>query len=202
MRQSCDCGARRGLFALLPPWARDLRQSLKRSVEFSELDRVHVLDCSGGGNNVTFTGLERNALGDNLLADLLGLSLDQVILLNALSESLSGLGLADVLNTYVDALGDDARVNSLVDDNSDTVAGNIEDLTSLSVIELEGKTSLDGTVGNNVDNIILFEVSEHLGQGRLTVLSEGNTEEMSSASSLTGVVGHFFFKIQIIITQP
>ncbi len=125
---------------------------------------------------MTFTGLLGNALGDNLLADLLGLSLDQVILLNALSESLSGLGLADVFNTYVDALGDNARVNSLVDDNSDTVAGDIEDLTSLAVIELEGKTSLDATVSNNVDNIVLFEVSKHLGQGRLTVLSECNTE--------------------------
>ena len=143
---------------------------------------------------MTFTGLLGNALGDNLLADLLGLSLDQVILLNALSESLSGLGLADVFNTYVDALGDNARVNSLVDDNSDTVAGDIEDLTSLAVIELEGKTSLDGTVGYNVNNIVFLEVGEHLGQGRLTVLSEGNTEEMSSASSLTGVVGHFFNK--------
>ena len=143
---------------------------------------------------MTFTGLERNALGDNLLADLLGLSLDQVILLNAFSESLSGLGLADVLNTHVDVLGDDACVNSLVDDNSNTVAGNIEDLSSLSVIELEGKTSLNGTVSNNVDNIVLFEVSEHLGQGRLTVLSECNTEEMSSASSLTGVVGHLSLK--------
>ena len=185
-------GVRRGLFALLPPWARDLHQT--RSVEFSELNRVHVLDCSGGCDNVTFTGLQRDALGDNLLSDLLGLSLDQVVLLNALSESLSGLGFAHVFNTHVDALGDNAGVNSLVDDDSDTVAGDVEDLTSLSVIELEGKTSLDGTVGNNVNNIVLLEVGEHLGQGRLTVLSEGNTEEMSSASSLTGVVGHFFNK--------
>ena len=167
-------GARRGLFVLLPPWARYLHQI--RSVEFSELDGVHVLDCSGGCDNVAFTGLLRDALGDNLLADLLGLSLDQVVLLNALSESLSGLGLADVFNTYVDALGDNARVNSLVDDNSDTIAGDIEDLTSLAVIELEGKTSLYATVSNNVDNIVLFEVSKHLGQGRLTVLSECNTE--------------------------
>ena len=90
-----------------------------------------------------FTRCKRNTLGECLGSSLLGLSLKFVVLAYAYLESLSGLRLSDVLNSDVDALWDDASVNSLVYNNTDSVSSNIEDSSGFTMVKLEGKTSLD-----------------------------------------------------------
>ena len=85
-----------------------------------------------------FTRCKRNTLGECLGSSLLGLSLKFVVLAYAYLESLSGLRLSDVFNSDVNALRDNASVDSLVDNNSDSVSSNIEDSTGLTMVELEG----------------------------------------------------------------
>ena len=99
-----------------------------------------------------------------------------------------------MLNTDVDALGDDADTNALVANDSNGVLGDVEDSAGLTVVELVGHTSLDGTVGDDVNVVTLLVVHEVLAKWRNTVLSECFAEEISSASSKTETVGHLSFK--------
>jgi len=113
---------------------------------------------------VRFAGLSRNALGVDFDTLGLGFSLEFVVGADTLDESLTGRGFADVLNTNVNALGDDASVNSLVDDDTEGVLGHVENLASLSVVELVWHTALVATVTDNVNDVVLFEYGEQLGE--------------------------------------
>ncbi len=141
-----------------------MREQATRSEKLSELDGVHVGDASlGGVDNVRFTRLLGNALGVDFDTSDLGFSLEFVVGANTFDESLTGGRFADVLNADVDALGDDASVNSLVDDDTEGVLGHVENLASLSVVELVGHTALVATVADNVNDVVLFEYGEQLG---------------------------------------
>ena len=154
------------------------------------------------GNGVGLTGLLGDPLGGDLLALLLGFTLEGVVLADALGESFSAQRLAEVLNTDVEPLGDNAGVNTLVDDNTDGVAVHIEDAAGLSVVELVGHTSLDFTISDDVDNVALLVDGHHLGEGRLTVLLEGYREEIASTGSETEGVGHLSLKLsKYLITK-
>ena len=99
-----------------------------------------------------------------------------------------------MLDTHVDALGDDAVSNALVHNDTDGVSGHVEDLAGLTVVELVGHTSLDGTISDDIYVISLAVGDEVLAEGRDTVLSESLAEKISRASSKTETVGHFSFK--------
>lgn len=88
-----------------------------------------------------------------------------------------------MLYAHVKALRDDSDADALVADNTDGVLGHVEDLTGLTVVELVGHASLDGTVSNNVDVVTLLVGDEVLAQGRDTVFPESLAEEISRASS-------------------
>ena len=105
-----------------------------------------------------------NALGANLNTSDFSFSLKLVVGTDALDESLTGAGLANVFNTDVNALGDDASVYSLVDDDSEGVLSHVENLASLSVVELVGHTALVATVADDVYDVVLFEYGEQLGE--------------------------------------
>ena len=99
-----------------------------------------------------------------------------------------------MLNTHVNALRDDAVSNALVHNDTDGVRGDVEDLAGLSVVELVGHTSLDGTISDDIDEVSLPVRDEVLAEGRDSVLSESLAEKISRASSKTETVGHFSFK--------
>ena len=120
----------------------------------------------------------------------LGLTLQLVVGADAVTESLTGFRLADVLNTHVNALGDEAVSDLLVDDNTDGVLGNIEDFAGLTVVELVGDTLLNATVSDNI-NVLTLVVREHESTERGgTVSPEGACEEISCAGSLSKAVRH------------
>ena len=175
------------------------KSALSRSVKLSELDGVDVLNSGiGDGDDVGGSRLGGDSLALDEGSVFLELSLDLVVGVDAVNEGSSGSGHADVLDTDMESLGDDTATNTLVDDDSDGVLGNIEDDASLSVVELEGHTLLDGTVGNDINVISLLVGEHHLVHGGNTVLSEGSREKISCSSSLSETMGHIFFKYIIL----
>ncbi len=141
-----------------------IRGKTAASEKLSELDGVHVGDASlGSVNDMGFTRLLGNALGVYLNTPNLSFSLEFVVSADTFDESLTGGRLADVFNADVNAFGNDASINSLVDDNTEGVLGHVENLTSLSVVELVGHSALVATVADNVNDVVLFEYGEQLG---------------------------------------
>lgn len=170
-----------------------------RSVEFSELERVHVVNGGFGGVDGTFfSGLFRDTLGVDLLALLLGSHLLGVVLAHALLEGLAALRLADVLNAHVDALGTDAATNSFVHDDAARVLGDIENFTSLSLVVLVGHTLLNGAVSHDVNEVTHSVVGQEAGQGGvLAVLAVGAGEQVTGASAISKSVRHLYLPFLI-----
>jgi len=147
---------------------------------------------------VASSGLGGDSLDGDELTTFLVSALDFIVLVDAVDEGGSRSGHADVLNADMESLGDDAASNTLVDDDTDGVLGDIEDNASLAVVELEGHTFLDGTVGDNINVISLLVDFHHLVHGGDTVSSEGSGEKISCSGALSKCVGHICFKYIIL----
>lgn len=120
----------------------------------------------------------------------LGLTLSLGVSLDSLEEVLTRSGLLDVLDSDVDSLLDVSVLDLLVDDDTDSRLGDVVDDTSLSVVDLEGHTLLDGTVRLNVDDISNAVLSEVGVQGNHTLLAEVPAEGIAGARSLSVGVTH------------
>ena len=128
-----------------------LDDNLHRSVKLSELNGVEVLDALGN-DDVLSSGLDGSSLGIGLwLLILLSLFLKGIVLFNSGDESNTGLRLSDVLDSHVDSLGDNSSIDGLVDNDTDGMSSNIEDSTSLTMVELVRHTLVDGTIGNDIN---------------------------------------------------
>lgn len=107
-----------------------------------------------------------------------------------LQEIVVALARLDVLNADVDALLDVTVTDLLVDDDTQSTRGNVEDDTSLSVIESVGHTLLASRVGLDI-HIVTDLVSLHVGgQGDHTMLAKVASEQVASAGTLTKGVRH------------
>jgi len=92
----------------------------------------------------------------------LRLLLECCVALDTSKELVSRSRLADVLNSDVDALLDVSVSDLTVQDDSNGGLGDIVDNTGLAVIHFVWHTLLNGSVGDNIDDIsdlVLFEVS-------------------------------------------
>ena len=128
-----------------------LDDNLHRSVKLSELNGVEVLDGLGN-DDVLSSGLDGSSLGIGLwLLILLSLFLKGIVLFNSGDESNTGLRLSDVLDSHVDSLGNNSSVDGLVDNDTDGMSSDIEDSTSLTMVELVRHTLVDGTVGTDIN---------------------------------------------------
>jgi len=134
-------------------------------------------------------GLSGNTLAVDLKTLGLGFLLGLIVGVDALNEGLAGAGLTDVLNAEMKSLGDNAGVDALVDNDTDGVPGNIEDLAGLAVVELVGHTTLATAVGDNVNVISLLVDGEEVLQTNGTVLTVGLGKQISRASSQTKGAG-------------
>jgi hypothetical protein len=167
-----------------------------RSEEVSVLEGVHELDgCLGDIDDARLSRLLRKSLGVHLDTLGLGLSLLGVVLAHSSLEGLTALALADMLDSDVNSLGDDSASVLLVDDDSDGVLGHIEHTTGLAVVEFVGHALVDGTVGNDVDEIALSVSLHDLGKVDGAVVSEALAEEVSSSCSVSEAVRHLYFLI-------
>ena len=134
----------------------------KISIELSELDWVHEF-------NFSIASLDElgSALLNGLSFDVdsgsssLGVSLLLVVLTNTVLESFTTVGHANVLNSNMDTLWNDAVSNALVYNDTESMGGHVEDSTSLSVVELVWHTSLNGSTGNDV-NVVSLSVGDQI----------------------------------------
>jgi hypothetical protein len=147
--------------------------SLDQVTERKRLDGGNSSISSRSSKEVTLLGLDGVTLQVNLLATLTSGLLGGLVGLHTGDDLLLALGGADVLNTHMDTLLNDASVNVLVYTNTDSGLGNIEHNTSTSVVVLVGHTLMDGRVGKDINvitNLNGEEVLREVGQAMLPEL--------------------------------
>lgn len=89
----------------------------------------------------------------NLLTTGLGSSSLGRVFLDSVQELLSTLGVLDVFDLDVKSLFDVSVTNDLVNNDTDSGLGNVEDNTGLTVVEFEWHTVVDSTVDLDVNNV-------------------------------------------------
>lgn len=106
-----------------------------------------------------------------------------------------------MLNSDVDALGDDAVANLFVDDDSDGSGVDVEDASGTSVIVLVGHALVDGSVDSNVNDVSDLVAGEGLGDVDSSMLLESLSELVSGSAFVSVAVGHLSSKCHKTITS-
>merc|ERR1711970_1419077 len=119
-----------------------------------------------------WAGLLVDALDIDKGAGRLGLGDLGVVGGDTIQETLTRLGVLDVLNADIDALGDDATANALVDNDTNGTFGDVENAASGTMVHFVGHPLLDGTIALDVDDITLAVASEVRLQANDALLAE------------------------------
>ena len=144
-----------------------------------------------GGNNVSASGLGGLSLELDGFTVGLGGSLLSLVGLDSVQEFLSALRVLDVFHSDVESLFDVSVTDNLVADDTNRGLGHVVDNTGLTVVELEGHTTVDGGVGLDVDNVTDL-VGGEVGRkvGGTTGLLEPLGEHVSRTRSKTKRLPH------------
>ena len=134
------------------------------------------------------TRLSGDSLESNLLISVF--TLDSVVSLNTLEELSSALGRNDMINLDVNSLLNNAVSDLLVDFNTDSSLGDVEDNTSAAMETLEGHTLVDGTVGLNIDVVTILVTTQVSRERNDTMFTEVSLEHVTSTSTITVSVRH------------
>lgn len=137
-----------------------------------------------------FRGFGRLSLQLNANILLLRLLPEPLVLFDALKEVIPALGMAQMFDTHVDPLGDDASAHPLVHDHSQGVRRHVEHTTGLAVIDFVRHTLLHRTVSLDVHDIADLIRLHVRGQGDGSMLAELAGEQVPGATSVTLRVGH------------
>ena len=121
-------------------------------------------------------GLGDHSLGGNALLLLVGLGLELVVLLDAVEEAGPGGGHLDVLDSDMDALGDDPLPHLLVDDHSDGAGVDVEDAAGPAVVVFVGHALVDGAVDDDVHDVPDLVGGQGFGDVDGSVLFESLSE--------------------------
>lgn len=108
----------------------------------------------------------------------------------SLKDFLLALGLADVLNTDMDTLLKNTSINELVDTNTDSRLGHVEDNSSSSVVTLVWHTLVDGWISENVDIVTNLDLHQILRKVDRSVLTVFLGEHVARTRSCTEGVRH------------
>ncbi len=103
-------------------------------------------------------------------------------------EIVTALGGLHVLDAYVDTLGEDSVSDLLVDDDSNSVWGHVEDTPSSAVVGLVWHTLLEGTATLDVDVVSSLVDMEESGKWLNTLLAEVTREHVPRTATVTRCV--------------
>ena len=149
---------------------------------------VDSLDGLGGDNGMSSTRLSGNSLKNDLFISVF--TLDSIVLLDTFEEFSSALGRNDVVDLDVNSLLDDAVSDLLVDFDTDSSLGDIENNTSAAMETLEGHTLVDSTVGLDI-NVVTILIATHIsGERNDTMFTEVSLKHVTSTSTITVSVRH------------
>ena len=122
------------------------------------------------GDYMGFAGLDRVSLaGSSLHAARLGLLLLDLVGVDSVEEVLSALGVLDVLQADVDALGEDLAAHALVDHHTHGALGHVEHAAGLAVVGLVGHALLESSTTWNTQTLsitIFILQKEHISPNR------------------------------------
>ena len=104
-----------------------------------------------------------------------------------------------MLNADMNSLANNAIPNSLIDNDSDSALGDVEDASGLAVVELMRHSEMLGWVSFDIDVLSHFEVGEIFADADGSMVAEGLLVEMSGSGVETEAVRHFTL---IIIKIP
>lgn len=116
----------------------------------------------GSTDNVCSLGWLRLSLQLNDLAGSLGFLQEPLVLLNTLQEVLPALGVLDVLNADVDALGDDSAAHPLVDNHAKSVGCDVVHATGLAMVYFVWHTLLYCTITLKLNIFVKIIERTHL----------------------------------------
>ena len=126
----------------------------------------------------------------NLDTLLLGFSVKAGVLLNALLELVTALGVADVLGPDVDPLWSDVVVHTAVDEETDGAWGNVPNDASAAVVESVRHALVDSAIDMDIDDVANAVCPELDRRSWHSVLAVLPPEEIASAPTKTGGVTH------------
>jgi hypothetical protein len=146
---------------------------LKKVTEWKGLDSGNLTIGTGGLEEVCFLGKLGGTLEIDLDTGLGGLCLGNLIVNDTLQNFLLALGLSYVLNADMDALLENSSIDKLVDTDTDSRLGHVEDNSSASMVTLVWHTLVNGRVGKDVDvvtNLHAHEVLREVDRSMLPML--------------------------------
>ena len=119
--------------------------------------------------------------------------LGSLIVLFALQDFLLALGGSHVLDTNMNALFNDSTIHQLVDTNSHSRLGHIENNSRSSVVSLVGHTLVNGRIGKNIHIVTDLDLHQVLRQVDGATLSELLGEHVARTRPNTIRVRHVAF---------
>lgn len=149
-----------------------------------------------GGDHVSGTRSSGLTLQADLHSISTSLSTSLVVSTGTLQKVITALAVVDVLNTNIDTLLHVTITDLLVNNHTDGMRGHIENNTGLSMVELVRHTTVNSTVGldvNNITDLVGLHVSRQLYH---TMLTEVAREEMTGTSTETEGVWHFWLVLK------
>ena len=95
-----------------------------------------------------------------------------------------------MLNSNVNALGDESVSDLLINNNADRARIDVENATSSSVIILIRHAFMDGTIDNDVNDVTDFVARKSFGDVDRSMLLESFSKFVSCSASLSVAVSH------------
>lgn len=141
------------------------------------------------------SGSQRLSLGGDYNSCFLSLGLLDLVLLDSLEESQSGVGVSQMLDSHVDFLHQLSLLDLLLDDHTDSSGVDVEDFSGSTVVELVGHSLVNGSVNDDINVVSLFVLLQIVADSHGAVSSEGLFEFMLGSRSVSPGCSHVYKNI-------
>ena len=115
----------------------------------------------------------------------LSFGVDCLVSLDTTKEFVTAVAVLDVLGTDVDTLGGDVVVHTTVDEDTNSMGGDVPDNTGSTTVNAVWHTTVDGTVNLDLDDIAKAESTEAKGWSWHTVLAVSASENVACTPTET-----------------